>query len=240
LASAAAAAASLAFAASASAATIQVDSTGDELVATPFPVAGSCTLREALKSAEDNNAFGGCTPGAPGNDIITFSPTVFPNPTTINLTIGQLVVNTDVTITGPGHGELIVKAAPTARVLWIVGGTVTLSGLNIEGGDLSSDPLTYHAEGGGILSSGDLTLDDVVVKSNQLTATSVAGFDAVAGGGGIYQQGSGSLTLDHSTVSGNTATAHNPQADDLDSYVQGAGIITFPTVRTPRTPAAPS
>src|SRR5262249_9738603 len=67
-----------------------VDSTADEDDGNY--TAGDLTLREALALA---NAY-------PGADTISFAPAVFGTPQTITLGLGQLTINSDLTLTGPG------------------------------------------------------------------------------------------------------------------------------------------
>ena len=71
--------------------------------------AGQLSLREAIALANDN----------PGADTVTFDPVVFGTPQTISLVQGELLVSSDVTILGPGAGSLTLVAAPNARVMRI-------------------------------------------------------------------------------------------------------------------------
>ena len=61
---------------------------------------GFTTLREAIEAAN-------ATPEA---DSIVFDPTVFTGVQTITLTLGQLRVTEDLTITGTGQSNLIIDA----------------------------------------------------------------------------------------------------------------------------------
>ena len=102
------------------AATITVTSTADS---------GQNTLRAALASATDG-------------DTINFSLTY---PATVTLTSGQLVVDKNVMISGPGADQLTVQRStaggtPNFRIFHISSGkTVTISGLTITNGNVAND-----------------------------------------------------------------------------------------------------
>ena len=129
-----------------------------------------CSLREAIAAA------------SPG-DTIDFSVTG-----TITLHLGELTINQDLSINGPGAANLTISGNNTSRVFNINNGIVHISGLTIQNGSAGSG-----GDGGGILNMGNLTLNGSTVSSNR----------AFADGGGIFNMGN--LTLNGSTVSGNTA-----------------------------------
>ena len=69
------------------------------------------------------------------NDTIAFAPSL--DGQTITLTTGQLAINKNLTIQGPGAGQLTISGggANGSRVFDVAGGTnVTLSGLTISNG----------------------------------------------------------------------------------------------------------
>jgi CSLREA domain-containing protein len=206
--------------AAAGALTITVSTATDE-----SGIGASCSLREALNAAQNNAAYGGCTTGATGEDSIDFD---LPSGTTeVQLdTAGVGYTGTggeDLTITGPGATALSIVGpatpGPTGRVLYLLNGDISLSGLTITGGKVSG----AFDFGGGINfnSPGTLTLNDVHVVDNTV---STSGATTVAGGGGIALSNvGGSLVLDHSVVSGNTATATQNTASG-SATAQGGGI----------------
>src|SRR6185503_12100891 len=111
---------------------------------------GSGSLREAIASA------------APG-ETVTFAVTG-----AITLTSGELLITTNLTITGPGASQLTVRrgtaaGTPDFRIFNIRSGTVTLSGLTVNNGRADS--------GGGVLNQarGDLRMHDVVLIGNEAT-----------------------------------------------------------------------
>lgn len=95
-----------------------------------------------------------------------------------------------------GHGATIrrttVSGTPDFRILVVDSdGTLTLRDVVIEGGYI-----LYGYRGGGILSRGTLTLDQVTVSGNKVVGMT-------SDGGGIYA--SGPLTIVNSTISHNVA-----------------------------------
>jgi hypothetical protein len=135
---------------------------------------------------------------------------------------GELQITADMTIAGAGSGATsIVQSDGAHRVIKVLAGTVTLSGLRVTGGKLTGTPGSPgsptggpggSAEGGGIDNAGDLTLLDVVVSGNFVTGGG-GGPGSTPGnggpGGGAFGAGiasSGPLAMVSSSVSGNTAT----------------------------------
>jgi hypothetical protein len=146
--------------------------------------AGDISLREALKVASLS----------PGNDTIEFATSGFGVTT---LAHGQLPIDSSVTINGPGASLLTIDANRGSRVLHVSAGTtVAISGLTItRGGNVT--------EGGGVLSYGNLTLNEVAVVDNE-----VGGYVWASGGGVSSLNAYGSyahaqLHLVNSTVDGN-------------------------------------
>ncbi len=130
--------------------TITVTSAGDS---------GTGTLRQAILTAV-------------AGDTINFS---LPSGTTsIILTSDQLLINKNLTITGPGANLLSVVRgrAPNKpffnfRIFEIDSGNVTISGLTISNG-IPVQSATAFEDGGGILnnSSGLATIANCIVSSN--------------------------------------------------------------------------
>jgi hypothetical protein len=160
------------------AATIQVTNNNDS---------GAGSLRQAIADA----GIG---------DEITFSATVTG---TITLTSGELSINKNLTITGPGAHVLTISGNNASRVFSIYSGReVTISGLTIANCDI---PFA----GGGIANGGTLTINSSIVSGNK----------AANIGGGIYNI-FGTLTLNDSTVSGN-------HADDGAGIYSHYGTVTL-------------
>ena len=130
---------------------------------------GPGSLRTAIETAN------------PG-DTIEFN---LPNPSTIALTTGSLVINKSLSIKGPATTQVAIDGNRQFTVLSVNAGNVTLSGLTIQNG---------NGLGGGILNFSTLTVLNSTVSGN------ISSF----AGGGILDFGD-ALTVINSTLSGNSA-----------------------------------
>ena len=166
--------------ASVDAATITVTTAGDS---------GPGSLRQALADATDG-------------DTIQFDPAL--NGQTIALTSGELVIDKNITISGPGPQMLDVSGPFQGfRVFHVLPNhIVMIEGLTISGG------FPDTGFGGGIYNDdATLTIVDSTVSNNSTNST----------GAGIYN--SRMLTIVNSTVSGNSAL-----------FSHGGGIANFGTM----------
>lgn len=164
---------------------------------------GAGSLRQAIADACDAST-------------ITFNMAMVASP--ITLTTDTLVINKNLTITGPGSSLLTVQRSsaggtPQFRIISIDSGTVSISGLTITNGNTPDGAPggtigSTATEGGGIRNAGSLTMSDVSVIGNRGgkggNATNVPGDGGRAGG--IYNIGS-LLTMTNCTISGNSAGA---------------------------------
>jgi len=171
-------------------ATITVTNTNDS---------GPGSLRQALASANDG-------------DTITVAVSG-----TIVLTTGELLVDKNVTIEGPGAASLAVDGNASYRVFRIgYGKNVTISGLTITNGLASGD------SGGGIYNdNATLTLSNCSISSNSATFHTDSGGGQ---GGGILSNGynyGATLRLSNCTISGNSASA----GGTIYGEAQGGGIF---------------
>jgi hypothetical protein len=172
--------------------------------------AGTCTLRQAIISANDNSAgVSNCVPGAGATDTITFA-----NSGLITLSSPLTPLSSNMTINGPNNSDLTIDANSTGIVFDIQTATVSLNDMTISGGSAGS--------GGGVYANAsDVTLSNVTVTDNSadygagilafasnvsVNNSTVSGNSAVFYGGGIYTD-SGSVNLSNSTVTGNSADA---------------------------------
>ena len=135
----------------------------------------------------------------------------------INLTSGELLVETSVTINGPGADVLAVDGNMISRGFRIPvsGKTIAISGFTIRNGHAgnagggidneNNDTLMITnctvsgntaGLGGGMFNGGPLTIGSITVSGN-----------SAANGGGIYNSGGGTATITDSTFSGNTASS---------------------------------
>ena len=208
---------------SAAMATITVQDLADGAAnAANCPGAG-CRLRDAIAAAT-------------AGDTIDFAVTG-----TIILTSGELVINKNLTIQGPGADQLSISGNEMSRVFMVNSGvTATLTRLKIEKGKVSSGSVN---RGGGIFNQGTLTVTNSTLSGNSasggssnygggiynertltITHSTLSGNSASGGfsnqGGGIYNQGP--LNVLHSTLSGNSASGGN--------FNQGGGICNQGTL----------
>jgi hypothetical protein len=169
------------------------------------------TLRDALALANAN----------PGADSISFDSAI--NGTPIDLTLGELTISDDVTITGNGEIHTTIDAQLNSRVLHVQSGvTASLSGLTITGGSVGTG-FGIAGVGGGIVNQGALTISDSVITGNaagndgggicSYSATSLSlsnctiGNNTAAAGAGIYSAGSGTFSATNCTITGNIASS---------------------------------
>ena len=197
---------------------ITVNSTND---AVDDPNSGVTTLRDAINQAN----------GDTGEDLIVFDRSLFSNAQTITLSFGELDLTHNLNIIAPRDsltgGDLVTVSGNNASRVFEIGrgATVTLSGLIVADGSVTRD------DGGGIKNSGTLTLDSSIVSNNSAIST----FETVAGksgttfvspfggnGGGIYNY-TGTVNINNSTISGNSA-------DSSSNSSSGGGIESVGTV----------
>src|SRR5712691_9482293 len=109
---------------------------------------GAGSLRAAILAANANGT---------GADIIDATGVTG----SIPVTSGELLINSDLTINGPGANLLSVSGNLTSRIFNVgAGRTVSINGLTVTGGRVQS------VGGDGILNAGNLTLNDVAIGGN--------------------------------------------------------------------------
>lgn len=168
-------------------ANLLVDAAGD--VDDANYTAGNLTLREAIAQANvsgDTNA-------------ITFASAL--NGTPILLASALPTITKPVTITGNGAGNTVIDAQQNARVFIVDDGSsastiaVTLTGMTLRNGKSPAG-----GNGGGILSTEDLTIRRCAIVSNVATGP---GSNGAPFGGAVFA--SNTLLIEESTISGNTS-----------------------------------
>src|SRR5439155_895339 len=171
----------------ASADTITVINTNDS---------GPGSLRQALLDANDG-------------DRINFDSSL--NGQRILLTSGQLNVDKDVTISGPGAKNLAVDGNAQSSVFYVnPGKTVTIDGLTVANGH------TFFGGGGIYNDAAALTVTNCVLSGNS-TDFYGGGIDNDAYNGGA------TLTITNSTVSGNSAG----EGGGVSNEARNASIATL-------------
>jgi CSLREA domain-containing protein len=181
-----------------------VTSTADSFDSSPGDGAcadaqGRCTFRAAINEIGASKAV---------EDAIIFA---LPHPSTIDLTLGEILLQGQLTILGPGPDKLTIQRSsavgtPEFRLIRLVGGG---------GGNLDIRSLTLKngrsAQGGAIyVDQSILRMTNVVVSGNQATD-----------GGGIYSYG-GSVRITRSLFHSNAATGSG------GAIALATGSMTFP------------
>lgn len=149
-----------------------------------------------------NDSGSGSLRGAVGNaasgDVIQLTATGV-----ISLTNGEIVIDKNLVVTGPGAALLSINANRLSRIFNIrPNATVSLSGLTVTNGKSGFDTQINGLPGGGILNAGALTLDACSIQGN---ITSAGGALTVCGNGGdgagICNQGT--LIMNGCLIAGN-------------------------------------
>jgi hypothetical protein len=175
---------------------------------------------------------------------------------TIALTSGELIINNNLTIQGPGAGLLTVtngRGNNGSRIFEVDGSTVTLSGMTISNGvgvrQYIVDPAFgtdyYDGTGGGILNLGALTISGCTLSGNTASGNS-SHFLGGGGGGAVANFGTlrvSGCTLSNNSTQGGGGGIYNALGGTLtvsgctlseDSVVTGinygGGIINFGTL----------
>src|SRR6266516_7421302 len=196
---------------------------------------GPGSLRQALADANDG-------------DTITFAVTGI-----IGLTSGELVINRNITISGPGANLLAISRAANAapfRIFHVMlGHAVIIEGLTISNGSVlntfgggiynfesaltviscalaSNSALGQQGSGGGIFSNGG----GAGGNASLIIINSAFSGNAATTGGAIGNNGSSgmaNLTISNSTLSGNSASFVGGGVDDHTA--SGTATVTITT-----------
>jgi hypothetical protein len=209
------------------AATITVTDGGDA------GTAGTCTLRQAIVSANNDSASGSSCVAGSGTDTIVFAPTLAN--TTINLSdAGQLLINSNVTLSGSGQ---TIDAQGYSRVLDVYNNSNTVASVTVS--DLGLTGGSYGSPGAGLAigSSGGLTAPTQRPKRNSPSAPTATGPNvtlnrvvinsntATSRAGGLYINNA-TVAINQSSVSGNTLNASgNYGAGGI--YITGGSSVTI-------------
>lgn len=179
----------------ATAATIKVNTTSDD-----FGLGATCSLREAVQSANADAAYGGCRAGA-GRDEITLRKGATYIRSLDGLgedgnATGDLDIASKLSI-GPRKGKAKLDAAGFDRGIDVLAtGDLTLSRVTLTGASETYPPDVVA--GMGIHSSGKLETSRVRIAGNETLGNS-------ANNGGGLTVASGVADLDRTTIVGNRA-----------------------------------
>jgi len=185
----------------------------------------SCTLADAIESANSDTATGGCIAGDVGADVIEL-----PNNANIVLTSVLTAIISDITLNANGSTIKRDQTAPKFTVLRLAGsgGTnLTVNDATISGGQSTS----YGNRGGGIYaSSGNLTINRSQITGNMgsgvsLVSTNVTINDSVISNNqGLpraYYGAAGLFVIDSNLSLNNSTIANNTN----QHFAQGGGIV---------------
>jgi hypothetical protein len=143
-------------------------------------------------------------------------------------------VTSTLTIRGAGAETTVIErdaSAPAFRLLHVeASGTLTLNALTLQGGNTigSPGPPGGPGDGGGIFSSGRLTVTHSTLSDNTAAGGVGGSIGGPGDGGGIFS--SGTLTVTHSTVSGNTAAGGQTNGTGFGGSGSGGGIFSSGTL----------
>jgi CSLREA domain-containing protein len=178
--------------------------------------ASTCSLREAVQASNTDMVFDGCPTGNGADEIQLGNGTyqLSRADTGSGNDNGDLQVTSGdtLTISHAGAGRTAIDAGDLDRVIHNVG-TLTITGLAIQNGRVTSDL------GGGIANEGGLTMTNAAVTDNEILSSGY--------GGGIWSQ-PGPLTLTNVTVSGNQTSASGLGAAGL--FVGPGASLTNVTI----------
>jgi hypothetical protein len=180
---------------------------------------------------------------AQNKDTIVFAANL--NGQTITLTSGELVINKNLTIQGPGEGNLAISQPYGAytvpigfRIFEVDSVTATIAGLTISNGYAPVNGSPTYGAGGGILNwGGNLTVKNCKLSNNYgASGGGIANFGtltvngctlsgnhiiSVGQGGGIFNAHACSATVSNTTISGNSGPLHY---NGTWEYSYGGGI----------------
>lgn len=199
-------------------------------------VSPTCTIVNAMLSAENNASVGGCAQGV-GADIIILPPSSVQNiPVGFdngggNRFTGTPFVNSDITI--QGNNSTIQRSASAStdfRMFAVINGNLTINDSTIANGRLSS-----IGQGAGIYvhPSGTLNLENTTISDNY---SSVNEAPAI-GVGGIFNNG-GAVTIANSVISNNGSDVNifnnggelsivNSKIYRYDDGSEAAGMVVY-------------
>jgi hypothetical protein len=189
---------------------------------------GGCTLREALLAAVN-----------PADRVI------LPAGTYELQGNGSLDLNGD-NIVGAGARTTAIVGNGQDRVITAEGGTNTIAGVTIRGGESPDAPAPGQGGGAVVLPGTSLALNETTVRENEgspgggianygtLTIVRSTVADNVASaatgtteGGGLLLGGGSSTTVRNSTISGNRAASGEQDASGGGIQIEGAGASTL-------------
>ena len=184
-------------------------------------VAGAATLTVTNSSDSGAGSLRDAVITAAAGDTIVFGSVTG----TITLTTGEIVLNKDLTISGPGAGTLALSGNNASRIFNVDGTTapaITISGLTLRNGNTPGvgGAITYDTGDGTLdllnmaftqnaatASGGAIWMEcnacSISISDSTFTSNSTAG--SYYGGGAISAENGAVLTITRSSFTGNTS-----------------------------------
>ncbi len=179
---------------------------------------GTCTLREAIFSANTDAVKDAC-PAGNGDDVIYFTQSG-----RIELIAGLPHISANLHIVGPGAELLTIDANSFDSVLYISvsgdDGDYAISGLTLTGGRALT--------GGGIFffQSGSLSIKDSIITGNEAVSTG-----SLALGGGVHIK-QGDIVLERVSIFSNSSDNNGGGLSLSTAFADGISLtITNSTIR---------
>jgi CSLREA domain-containing protein len=168
-----------------------------------------CSLREATAAAQ--------TLPVPDKAVV-FDPSLFSAPQTITLALGEYQINNPngtLAVYGTGSELLTISANNQSRVIFNSDASIAaILNLTVADGNVKIG----LAGGGGILNNGLLSIENLVLRNNTANYS----------GGGIYNNGIGSLYVNSSIIRNNHAGAEG--GGGISNFMGGSVSVTGTTI----------
>jgi hypothetical protein len=183
------------------------------------PTSTPVTLRDAIDASNNTS----------GAQLIRFDPTVFPagrlTTITLNATLNLTNTSGQITIQGPGAGQVAINGNDQNTVFLIVSNVVgEIDSVTVTGGHATIvTPDSTALAGGGIYNKGALSLSNDLIANN----SALGSLPKAGDGGGLYNLGT--LTVTNCIVSGNSAFGNVGGAGG-GLFNSGTMVVTNSTV----------
>lgn len=220
--------------------TFVVTRNGVTSTASNFALQGGCTTNPVVVNNLDSGAgsLRQAIADACADSTITFNMATVTSP--ITLTTAELLIQKNLTITGPGATTLTIERSaapgtPQFRIFHITFGTVSISGLTVTNGRAPDGEVINNfalrgGDGGGIryTANSSLTLTDVHLTNNRAgNGPNALILPGDGGRGGAVFHENGVLTMTNSTISGNRGGDGGFSGNNLGGGRGGSGGGTY-------------
>ena len=186
---------------------------------------GGVSLRDAITAAQ-------------AGDEITFDGDLLLSPpVTLPLSLGGLLLDKDLTITGPGANTLSISGENAQRIFTVFNATLDISDLTLSGGFAKGGEGGKGGGGGGggaglggalLILNGTVNAEDVVFDGNTAeggNGSSATGDFGGGGGGGTIDEDGGNLDGDAGGAGGDSELGTGGVGGTVLSQDGGAGQV---------------